>query len=336
MANSGRLQVDVLNIPHLERLWSRVTRRSSAGPLHPREWIFDKLTIHGLGLSLEETLEYLGRETPTLEAFQHWIIEKSNGKLDLSQTQRINAALSGSKYSSRAGCALDASGPVLTEDDLRFWDENGFVVVHEAVDAKHCEAAAQAVWTHLRMQPSDPDSWYSKPRDRNIMVQLFHHPALDANRRSPRIQKAFAQLWGTTELWVSIDRVSFNPPERSDWRFPGPRLHWDTTLAQPIPFSLSGILYLTDTVAEQGAFTCVPGFHRRIVNWLDSLPADADPREQDLYALGAQPIAGKAGDLVIWHEALPHGSSPNCATQPRIVQYITMYPASAEYNRVWR
>jgi ectoine hydroxylase-related dioxygenase (phytanoyl-CoA dioxygenase family) len=130
--------------------------------------------------------------------------------------------------------------------------------------------------------------------------------------------------------------VSFNPPERAEWRFPGPFLHWDTSLTPPIPFAVSGLIYLTDTVAEQGAFTCVPGFHRRIEDWLNGLPANANPRGEDLEALGAEPIPGRAGDLIIWHRALPHGSRPNRCTRPRIVQYLNMHPATREYGRTWK
>ena len=170
------------------------------------------------------------------------------------------------------------------------------------------------------MDSEDPDTWYKNPGSYGIMAQFFHHPALGANRESRRAHKAFAQVWNTADLWVSVDRVSFNPPERDGWRFAGPHLHWDTSLALPIPFDVSGLLYLTDTSAEQGAFTCVPGFQRRIADWLKSLPPDADPRRQDLRRLGAVPVPGKAGDLVIWHQALPHGSRPNTAVRPRIVQ----------------
>jgi ectoine hydroxylase-related dioxygenase (phytanoyl-CoA dioxygenase family) len=79
----------------------------------------------------------------------------------------------------------------------------------------------------------------------------------------------------------------------------------------------------------------VPGFHHRIEGWLKSLPPGANPREQDLKSLGAKPIAAEAGDLIIWHHALPHGSSPNCATRPRMVHYLTMFPAVAEPERDW-
>jgi ectoine hydroxylase-related dioxygenase (phytanoyl-CoA dioxygenase family) len=70
----------------------------------------------------------------------------------------------------------------------------------------------------------------------------------------------------------------------------------------------------------------VPGFHHRIEDWLNGLPPGADPQRQNLERLGAIPVAGKAGDLIIWHKALPHGSNPNRATRPRIAQYVAMYP----------
>ena len=92
---------------------------------------------------------------------------------------------------------------------------------------------------------------------------------------------------------------------------------------------------MTDTPPEQGAFTLVPGFHRRIEDWIKSLPPGADPRSQDMHALGSQPIGGRAGDLVIWHQALPHGSRPNRGTRPRMVQYINMFPTRIEVQDVW-
>ncbi len=167
------------------------------------------------------------------------------------------------------------------------------------------------------------------------MLQYFQHPAFEANRHARRIHKAFAQLWGTADLWVTTDRVGFNVPERDGWPFPGPDLHWDVSLKTPIPFGTQGILYLTDTLPEQGALTLVPGFHRRADDWLASLPHGAAPRRQDLHALGAQPIGGRAGDLVIWHHALPHGSPPNRATRPRVVQYIAMYPSRSIAHDGW-
>jgi ectoine hydroxylase-related dioxygenase (phytanoyl-CoA dioxygenase family) len=209
---------------------------------------------------------------------------------------------------------------------VAFWDEHGYVVVHDAVTAAQCAAAADAICEYRGADLRDPNTWYARRDGHSIWVSLLHHPALWANRQSTRIRGAFAQLWGRRDLWVTVDQAGFNPPERADWAFPGPHLHWDTELVPPVSFNVHGILYLTDTAANQGAFTCVPGFHRKIDAWLADLPADADPQRQDLAALGPVPIAGRAGDLIVWRSALPHGASPNRSDRPRIVQYIQMQP----------
>ena len=74
---------------------------------------------------------------------------------------------------------------------------------------------------------------------------------------------------------------------------------------------------------------------RRVGDWLAQLPAGVEPRQQDLHALGATPIGAGAGDLVIWHQALPHGPSPNRGTQPRLVQYINLAPAHVPCHDTW-
>lgn len=322
-------------VPCLEDLWRRLTRRSP----NPRQnWWRDQLVLEGLGLPLEESRLYLANKQPTLAEFEQWILERNDGRLEPLRLERLNATIAGSPYSRELLAALraiESSEPVLSTDDLSFWEEQGYVILHNAISPSACRATELAVWDFLQMDPDCPATWY-QASTHGIMRQFFHHHTLRANRMSPRIYKAFAQIWGTADLWMTIDRVSFNPPERSDWSFPGPWLHWDTTLTTPVPFGVSGMIYLTDTEREQGAFTCVPGFHRRVDAWLRSLPANVDPRREDLESLGAVPISGRAGDLIIWHKALPHGSRPNRATQPRIVQYLSMHPAKREDNREWK
>ena len=80
---------------------------------------------------------------------------------------------------------------------------------------------------------------------------------------------------------------------------------------------------------DGGAFACVPGFHRRIDDWLLSLPP-AGPEgsgkpwtEADLLRLapGVVYAPGKAGDMVIWNNLLPHGAGVNRTAVARVVQY---------------
>ena len=216
---------------------------------------------------------------------------------------------------------------VLSSEDRAFWEENGYVVIHNAAPPELIQNAAAAVWNFLEMDAENPDSWYPESPRKGIMVEIYQHPALWATRQFPRVHQAFAEIWGTEKLWVSFDRASMSPPNISGkFERTNLGLHWDTSVELPFRFHVQGVLYLTDTAANQGAFTCVPGFHRKIEEWIKSLPKDADPRQQDLEALGAIPVQGQAGDLVIWHSALPHSAGINTADAPRVAQYITMSP----------
>jgi hypothetical protein len=330
-------EIGALGVFWLKRRWSRTLAAQQGHFVRPNlhERQLDYLVIHALGVGLEQTTTYLS-QSPSFAEFERWITSTTGGVAP-ERIARINAAVAGADpppETARWLAAVEASAPVLTAADLGFWHEHGYVVLHDAVPAEVCATAAQAVWEHIGARPDDPDTWYRKS-GHGIMVQYFQHPAFEAVRRSPRIHKAFAQLWGTADLWATTDRVGFNPPERDGFKFPGPRLHWDLSIKMPIPLSTAGILYFTDTPPEQGAFTLVSGFQRWGEAWLKALPPGADPRRQDLYALDPRPIGGRAGDLIIWHQALPHGASPNRGMRPRIVQYINMFPAHHEEQDEW-
>jgi hypothetical protein len=329
--------VGALGVCQLKRLWARAQLvRRGGRPGDAADLQRDHLVRDALGLGLEQTQVYLMQRTPTFEEFERWIV-LTVGAPDAAWVARINAAVTGAlppEATRRWLAEIDAMPPVLSEADLAHWDEHGYVIVHDAVPEASRRAAEQAIWENASAVPDDPGTWYA-PRAQGIMLQCFQHPAFTVNRRSVRVHKAFAQLWGTSDLWGTCDRGGFNPPLRPGETFSASDLHWDTSLARPMPFGTQGILYLTDTPPEQGAFRCVPGFHRRLDAWLDALPPGADPRRQDLHALGVQRIGGRAGDLVIWSDKLPHGASPNHGTRPRIVQYLNMYPTQREQSATW-
>ncbi len=287
----------------------------------------DAALFDGLGLLIQETFTYLLRSKPAFPEFEDWVLERNAGLVEPHRVDRINAVTEGRAYGEetrRFLRGIEEMPSVLSEEDLAFFDGNGYVTVHDAVPPEACRAAERAIWRFIGKDPDDAERWHEGIT--SIFVHLYDHPALWAARRSPRIHKAYSQVWGTADLWPLVDKASMNPPERGAWRFPGPRLHWDVTLVPPLGFGAQGILYLTDTAADQGAFTCVPGFHKKVDDWLRSLPPDADPRQQDLLSLGAVPVPGRAGDLIIYQHGLPHGGSPNRAARPRVVQFIDYVP----------
>ncbi len=316
-----------LGVPHLKRMWSSaLAARAGSGSSRANEARLDRQVLNALGLGLHQTLQYLMVEAPTFEAFETWVVATA-GRPERSCVERLHAAVAGDAPPAPVRTWLDAveaGRPVLSRAELACWEENGYVVLKNAIGEDQRRDAQQAILAFLGARLEDPASWYRGDARHGIMVELIQHPALQAVRRSERIHKAFAQLWGTADLWVSADRCGFHPPQREGYPFPGPDLHWDIDLREPLEFGTQGILYLGDTPPEQGALTVVPGFHRRLPDWLAQLEPGADPQRQDLHRLGSLPIGGAAGDLVIWHHALPHGSRPNLGERPRIVQYINM------------
>jgi ectoine hydroxylase-related dioxygenase (phytanoyl-CoA dioxygenase family) len=229
---------------------------------------------------------------------------------------------------------------VLSKEDWAFWQENGYVVIPNAVPQENLDRMVETIWQFLDMDPDDAETWYKyKPYTREDrcspisgagMVEMYQHQALWDNRQHPKIHQAFAEIWDDEKLWVSLDRANMKPPARDDrpeWGHQG-MIHWDMdTSEQPIRFGVQGVLYLTDTAENQGGFQCVPGFNNTFEEWVKTQPEDRNPRHPDLADLEVKSIAGKAGDLLIWHRLLAHGNGHNTSDQPRLAQYITMSPA---------
>ena len=231
--------------------------------------------------------------------------------------------------------------PVFNDRDLAFWEESGYVVLHNAVPAQQLDSLVEVIWDFLEIDSDNRDEWYKlEPFDYDDpqtpicpagMVSLYQHQTLWDNRQDPRVYEAFTEILGTRKLWVSLDRTNMKPPARADkpeWGHTG-MVHWDVdTSLETIPLGVQGVLYLTDTAENQGGFQCVPGFHNIFEEWVKTQPPDRNVRLPDLDGLEVKSIAGKAGDLLIWDQMLPHGNGHNTSDQPRLAQYITMRPAA--------
>jgi Phytanoyl-CoA dioxygenase (PhyH) len=285
-------EIGRLGIRQVKRFWSLQLAGDPGSP-DGSDWVLNNTLLAGLQLGLQETIHYILKNRPAFEEFENSILEANGGSLDPALVARLNSALSEEGVQGQP--ADPHADPVLSAADLEFWNKNGYVVIHDAVPPENCTAAA--ICDFLGAKLDDPSTWYGLIETYSAWVPLMRHPALAANRQSPRIRRAFAQIWNREDLWVNTDQSGFNPPETDRWKFPNPRLHLDVSLARPIPFGVQGILYLNDTPAEQGAFTCVPGFHHHLETWLETMPKNAEPRSAD-FSAHAVPIAGRAGDFI--------------------------------------
>lgn len=293
----------------LFRFWERaMVNRMQPQPVDADEWNEEVRYLSGSGAGTEEVLNHLYTQQPAFPVFLSWL----------------------EQYAVRGSAVAGAyEGPALTAEDWDFWNENGYLILRNAVPAGQCDAARAAIWQYLGADPVVPESWYQPHASKTgMMVRFFQHEALHNNRNSPKIRQAFLELYQGAEIYLLVDKVGFNPPETPTHHFNGSPLHFDVSLQPPIPFVLQGLLYLTDVAAGDGAFHCVPGFHKYVDEWIANLPEDMGAREAAIQALKPVAVPAHAGDLIIWHQGLPHCATANKGALPRIVQYITYKPVT--------
>lgn len=237
---------------------------------------------------------------------------------------------------------------LLTEDQWAFWQHNGYVIIKEAIPRTQAKATADFLWEFEEKDPNDPDTWYTPPRAEmkmkelagTGMVEVYNHQLLWNNRQSPKIYEAFADIWGTEKLWVTIDRANLNFPSRPGFEQKG-FIHWDYD-PETRPQNVQGVLALADQTDENmGGFQCVPYLYRHYDEWKLTQPEDRDRFQPDMKGLEKEIVKVKleAGDLLIFNSTLAHGIRPNRSEDKvRIAQYISMMPAEEDNDamRNWR
>ena len=303
----------MMEFKSLEQFWKRTVKPAEA-LTENTGWNLEMETLYALGIGMEETLRYLYNKQPPFEEFTAWLtINRKDLKLpDTSSMPEV-----------------------LLKEDLDFWDENGYVVIKNAIPREDAVVTQKAIWEFLGMDETNPQTWYKTHEEqKGLMLTFTQHPCLSKNRQSLRIKKAYEQLYNSLDIYQRIDKVSFNPPVTSNYSFKGDKLHWDVSLKQPIQYGLQGLLYLTDCGVNDGAFNCVPGFHKKIEEWVTQLPPGTNPRGLT-QTLTPVAVPGNAGDFVVWHQALPHCATPNQGTYPRMVQYLTYLPKGYKDKKEW-
>lgn len=306
-----------LHQPNMENklaanFWQRNLQGKSDAELGS-SWADEVAFLYQSGISMEDATQYLFHERPALPDFMDWVQQKT-----VSSATAVESAT------------------VFSAEELQFFEREGYIVLKNAIPKAAALAAQNAIWEFLGMSEGNPDSWYAgHPAQKGMMVQFSDHPALNKNRESARIRKAYEQLYGSTAIYKTIDKVSFNPPVTPNYNFTGSGLHWDVSLRLPIPFRLQGLIYLSDCGEKDGAFHCVPGFQLQIQDWMDNLPKGSQPRTVAAETLKAVPITAAAGDMVIWSQALPHCATPNHGKLPRMVQYLSYFPTAYQDASEW-
>lgn len=235
---------------------------------------------------------------------------------------------------------------LLSEDDWRFWINNGYVVVKNVIPREQAESTAGFLWEFEEKDPYNSDTWYTPPRaemqmkelTNTGMVEVYNHQQLWNNRMAPKLYDVFRDIWGTDKLWVTIDRANLNFPIRPGFEYTG-FIHWDYD-PETKPVNVQGVLALADQTDENmGGFQCVPELYRTYDTWKLSQPQDRNHFQPDITGFEVVKVKMEVGDLLVFNSLQPHGIRPNLSGHKvRIAQYISMMPAE-EHNeplRQWR
>ena len=240
----------------------------------------------------------------------------------------------------------------LTEEQLDFFDNNGYLVVSNCIDETDRVQLVSDMWKLSGLKKNKPDTWDSTPTglQKNGFLEMYHNPIQWKVRQDPRIYNIFADLFKNDELWVSIDRVNMKLPSKGNWISKG-FTHWDFDPwdNSEYPLHLQGVIALEDTSLEMGGFHCVPGMHKFLKDWAATRPIEQCYRDK-FYQSGIpidvpkhylssiekqdRPILMKAGDLVIFRGEIAHGNGENLSSVPRMAMYVTMFPAD-ETQHEW-
>ena len=236
----------------------------------------------------------------------------------------------------------------LSLDQWDFWLENGYVIIKSAVSRNQAKKTASFLWEFDEKDPKSKDSWYTSPRAEmkmkelagTGMVEVYNHQFLWENRQSEKIYKAFIDIWGTKDLWVTIDRANLNFPLHQDHKYKG-FIHWDYDPSTN-PQNVQGVLALSDQMDQNmGGFQCIPWLYRNFDKWIIDQKKGYNPFIPDITGLEDKivKVGLELGDMLIFNSLLPHGIRPNLtADKVRIAQYISMMPAQNENSelRDWR
>jgi hypothetical protein len=109
---------------------------------------------------------------------------------------------------------------VLTIEQWNFWKEYGYVVIKNAVPREQAERTANFLWEFEEKDAGNKETWYTPPRAKmemkelvgTGMVEVYNNQHLWNNRQMEKVYDAFVDIWGTEELWVTIDRANLNFP----------------------------------------------------------------------------------------------------------------------------
>jgi ectoine hydroxylase-related dioxygenase (phytanoyl-CoA dioxygenase family) len=215
----------------------------------------------------------------------------------------------------------------LTSEQLEFYHREGYIVVHDFLDAGELgrlrgamdellAGAAKGVTNHTALYDLEDTHTPEQPRVRRLKLPHEHHPVFHDLIRSPKLLSLLTPILGpavrmqTSKL--NLKSADYGAPVEwhQDWAF-YPHTN-DDVLAL-------GVL-LDDFTPDNGPMTVVPGTHIGPIHdhhHNGVFVGAINPERIAGEIKRAVPLIAQAGSITLHHARLIHGSALNTSRRPR-------------------
>ena len=228
--------------------------------------------------------------------------------------------------------------PVITDEQVRAYNEKGFVVVEDIFSAGDLEqmdaamreivASARGLSEHSSVIDLEPSHTPDNPRVRRIKEPFLNHPVFNEMARKPKLIAALTALIGPNLRMhgskINLKSAEYGSPVEwhQDWAF-YPHTN-DDVLAVGV---------MLDAMTEDnGPLLCIPGSHKGPTydHHQDGHFVGAiDPEASGIDFSKAEKIKGKAGACSFHHVRTMHGSALNTSGKDRRLLLLQVAAADA-------
>ena len=219
----------------------------------------------------------------------------------------------------------------MTSEQKAFYAEHGYLHVKGLLTSGEAADYRARIHALAERQGETDATWDSVKGGTSIQHSHdvhFRDAAFTRLLLDPRITGLAADAIGGPNVQLHHNKMFIKPPENGS-PFP---MHQDYRYFPHRDHSLIAmILHFDDAPTERGCLCVYPGTHR--LGPLPSIGSDHHLPEEIFPISDATPIPAQAGDAIVTHYLLVHGSGVNVSDQPRTTLLIQMRdPADAPLN----
>ena len=219
----------------------------------------------------------------------------------------------------------------MSPEQQAFYAEHGYLHLKGLLSPEEAADYRARIHALAERQGETDATWDSVKGDTSIQHSHdvhFRDAAFTRLLVDERITGIAADAIGSGNVQLHHNKMFIKPPEKGS-PFP---MHQDYPYFPHREHSMIAmILHFDDAPVERGCLCVYPGTHK--LGPLPSIGADHHLPEAIFPISGATPIPSEAGDAIVTHYLLVHGSGVNVSDQPRTTLLIQLRdPADVPLN----